>query len=211
MSGPKHLPLVRRTARLVALQALYALEYARDGLEPALNGVFNLVERPTGDGDGRWIDHLLAAARGREAEPVDPGPFGGDFEARHGRDYRHVFSYADALVRAVVTHQAEIDAALRKAATNWRLERMAAVDRNVLRAAAAEMLMMKPPVPRSVAINEAIEVAKVVGGDESRAFVNGVLDNLPGPDGTLPARRGAPGVRVTVRSKPAAAVPPAEA
>jgi N utilization substance protein B len=84
-------------------------------------------------------------------------------------------AFADQLVRGVHEHLAEIDALLGRASRNWRLERMARVDRNLLRLAIYEMKYCAD-VPAKVAINEAIEIAKRFGTAESPAFVNGVLD-----------------------------------
>ncbi|MGE0161404.1 MAG: transcription antitermination factor NusB [Gemmatimonadales bacterium] len=70
-----------------------------------------------------------------------------------------------------------IDAALREALDNWRLERLSAIDRAVLRIGAAELLFVAD-VPAKVAIQEAIHLAEAYGGDESPRFVNGVLDAL---------------------------------
>lgn len=85
--------------------------------------------------------------------------------------------YADASLRGVAESLDAIDEAIRKASTNWRLERMARVDRNVLRLGAWE-LMRAAEVPRAVIIDEAVELAKRFGSEESSAFVNGVLDRL---------------------------------
>jgi N utilization substance protein B len=85
--------------------------------------------------------------------------------------------YADAAVRGVAADLEQVDEAIRKASTNWRLERMARVDRNVLRLGAWE-LMHSPEVPRAVILDEAVELAKRFGSEESGAFVNGVLDRV---------------------------------
>ena len=85
--------------------------------------------------------------------------------------------FTEALVRGTLTHLEEIDALLRQGLEHWRLGRIAAVDRNVLRLAAYEFLY-QPQTPRVVVIDEAIELAKCFGGDESGLFVNGVLDGL---------------------------------
>jgi N utilization substance protein B len=82
-----------------------------------------------------------------------------------------------ALYRGVVEHLNDLDRRLMAAATNWRLKRMAAVDRNVLRLGAYELLFT-PETPPAVAINEAIELARRFGSADSPAFVNGVLDSL---------------------------------
>jgi N utilization substance protein B len=81
------------------------------------------------------------------------------------------------LYDGVLTHLAEIDQRLTEAAENWRLPRMAAVDRNVLRLGSFEILFTAD-TPAEVAINEAIELARRYGSGESPAFVNGVLDRL---------------------------------
>jgi N utilization substance protein B len=84
-------------------------------------------------------------------------------------------AFAEQLVRGVREKLQEIDALLTKASKNWRLERMARVDRNLLRLALWE-LKWSADVPAKVAINEAIEIAKRYGTAESPAFVNGILD-----------------------------------
>jgi N utilization substance protein B len=82
------------------------------------------------------------------------------------------------LYDGVVGRLAEIDRLLTTAAENWRLARMAAVDRNVLRLGTAELLSTAPDVPAPVVINEAIELARRYGSKDSPAFVNGVLDKV---------------------------------
>ena len=83
--------------------------------------------------------------------------------------------FTTALVQGMREHQTEIDALIGKASRNWRLERMARVDRNLLRLAVYELKYCED-VPAKVAINEAIEIAKRYGTAESPAFVNGILD-----------------------------------
>jgi transcription antitermination protein NusB len=86
-------------------------------------------------------------------------------------------AYADGVVHGVADELEKVDEAIRKASTNWRLERMARVDRNVLRLGAWELLRSKD-VPRAVILDEAVELAKRYGSEESGAFVNGVLDRV---------------------------------
>ena len=81
------------------------------------------------------------------------------------------------LYDGVIAHVAEIDKKLGAAASNWRLPRMAAVDRNILRIGAFELLFT-PTTPPTVAIDEAIELARRFGAKDSSAFVNGVLHRL---------------------------------
>lgn len=88
-------------------------------------------------------------------------------------------AYADALVRGVVGDLQEVDRVITVASTNWRLARMARVDRNVLRLGTWELRESRD-VPRAVVIDEAVELAKRFGGEESGAFVNGVLDRIAG-------------------------------
>ena len=85
--------------------------------------------------------------------------------------------YADEAVRGVAADLGAIDASIQAASTNWRLERMARVDRNLLRLGVWE-LTKRSDVPRAVVIDEAVEIAKRYGTEESRAFVNGVLDRV---------------------------------
>jgi N utilization substance protein B len=96
-------------------------------------------------------------------------------ESAVGADLGEVQPFAEKLVRGVREHLAEIDAQIQGASKNWRLERMARVDRNLIRLALYE-LKYDDAVPAKVAINEAIEIAKRFGTHESSAFVNGILD-----------------------------------
>ena len=84
---------------------------------------------------------------------------------------------ARALVRGVSTNLKAIDEIIVLRATNWQLERLARVDRNVLRVATFE-LVFESGTPPEVVIDEAIEVARRFGADESASFVNGVLDAI---------------------------------
>ena len=83
--------------------------------------------------------------------------------------------YALELLQQTMVNKNRIDDLIAQAAVNWRLPRIAAADRNVLRLAVCEMLYIDD-VPDEVAINEALEIAKRFGGDESPSFINGVLD-----------------------------------
>jgi transcription antitermination protein NusB len=98
---------------------------------------------------------------------------------------REVMQVAEELVRGVARHRRELDAAIEAVSQNWRLDRMARVDRNVLRLAAFELLH-RDNVPVKVAINEAIELGKKFGSESSGAFINGILDRVAG---ALPASR----------------------
>ena len=86
----------------------------------------------------------------------------------------HDDSFVGSLVRGTVERQPEIDAMIKKHLEHWRLERMATVDRNVLRLATYELLYTA--TPPAVVIDEALELARRFSNDESVQFVNGVLD-----------------------------------
>lgn len=140
----------RRRAREYALQLLFALDVNDSMSVSAALGHF-------------WRD-FLDEVRASAAE--DDGELPSE-----------VVEYAEALVHGTAGKLAEIDAIVQRASKNWRLERMARVDRNVLRLATYE-LAFESEVPARVVLNEAIEVAKRFGALESAAFVNGLLDRI---------------------------------
>src|SRR5271163_1105537 len=86
-------------------------------------------------------------------------------------------AYAEEVVRGVGAARDDLDRHISAASSHWRLERMSRVDRNILRLAAWE-LAHQPSVPRAVVLDEAVELAKAFGTDESSAFVNGVLNRI---------------------------------
>ncbi len=89
----------------------------------------------------------------------------------------NVQEYAKILAEGVGANQIKIDSQITRASENWSVSRMGRVDRSIIRIATYEMLYMDE-VPKNVAINEAIEIAKRFGTDESPTFVNGVLDQI---------------------------------
>jgi transcription antitermination protein NusB len=110
---------------------------------------------------------LEALASAWESEPAEGKP---DPEARR---------FAQELVQGVLDHLSEIDALIEEHSHNWRLERMARIDRNVLRLAIFE-LKYRDEVPRNVTLNEAVELGKMFGAEGSSAFINGLLDRIAG-------------------------------
>ncbi|MGM9570599.1 MAG: transcription antitermination factor NusB [bacterium] len=92
-------------------------------------------------------------------------------------DNTWIKEFVRSLVKGTGEHQEKIDQLIEQYSTDWKLDRMAAVDRNLLRLAIYEILYM-PDIPSAVSINEAVELAKVYGSDESAKFVNGILGNL---------------------------------
>jgi N utilization substance protein B len=106
----------------------------------------------------------------------DPTPWEREFWERHPVD-AEARAFAETLVRGSKQNQQKIDALITQYAEHWDLDRMAVVDRNILRAAVYELLWL-PEVPPKVAINEAIELAKKFGTRESSRFINGLLDRV---------------------------------
>jgi len=111
-----------------------------------------------------------------------------------------VREFAEKLIAGVNANLPEVDALISKYAENFAIGRLAAVDRNVLRLAIHEMLhvMETPPI---VAINEAIEIARKFGGEDSSRFVNGLLDRVK-RDLTRPLREAGPGAPQRPSSQP---------
>jgi transcription antitermination protein NusB len=136
----------RRRAREFALQILYQLDVQEQLTDDQAIALF-------------WRNFAATA----------------EAEGTQAADLGEVQPFAEKLVRGVHQHLAEIDGQIQSASRNWRLERMARVDRNLLRLALFELKYVED-VPAKVAINEAIEIAKRYGTNESSAFVNGILD-----------------------------------
>ncbi|HEB74945.1 MAG TPA: transcription antitermination factor NusB [Nitrospirae bacterium] len=88
-----------------------------------------------------------------------------------------VRAFTEELVRGTLGNLARIDSLIRSVAEHWEMERMAAVDRNILRFATYELLY-KNDVPAAVTMNEAIEIAKKFSARESSSFINGLLDRI---------------------------------
>jgi len=88
-----------------------------------------------------------------------------------------VREFCETLINGVLANKAAVDELIQKYTVNYELHRIAAVDRNILRVAIYEMLFCND-VPPIVAINEAIEIAKRYGAEESGRFVNGILDRV---------------------------------
>ena len=103
-------------------------------------------------------------------------PYFDEFWARHPVD-GEVRAFVESLVRGTMLHQEKIDEVIAQYAENWDMDRMAVVDRNILRAGVFELLW-RADIPPKVAINEALEVAKKFSTRESSRFINGLLDRV---------------------------------
>jgi N utilization substance protein B len=118
-------------------------------------------------------------------QPVDDA-INAYFNTLYSEEHRTMDLFAAALVRGAVAHGADLDKRISKHAEHWRLERMPAVDRNILRLAVYELTF--EGTPAAVAIDEAIELARKFSNDESAQFVNGVLDAIHRELGTAPPK-----------------------
>ncbi|MGZ3742675.1 MAG: transcription antitermination factor NusB [Pseudobdellovibrionaceae bacterium] len=86
--------------------------------------------------------------------------------------------FADDLIRGVQSQKEAIDKKIQAASAHWKLERMATIDRNILRIAVYELCLAPHPLKENIVINEAVEIAKKFGTTESASFVNGILDQV---------------------------------
>jgi len=154
----------RRTAREMAVQMLYQSDLGGSTL-PSIVNAFDLADYLVREGAGK-----------KPARPKGADDGKGDY-AKQRRRVEEAFRFAQELVRGTLDHREQIDELIRSQADNWRLERMPPVDRNILRLAVFEMLY-EQDTPKLVVVDEAIELAKKFGSDQSGRFVNGLLDGL---------------------------------
>lgn len=89
-----------------------------------------------------------------------------------------LIKYADEIILGVQTNKTALDQKIQEASRHWKIERMGGVDRNILRMAVFEMLYAQELIEPKIVINEAIEIAKIYGSQESASFVNGLLDQI---------------------------------
>ncbi len=144
---------VRRQGREMALKVLYSLaDHEGGSLEKVLADFW---------GNFQFRHDVLGEAIEEMSEPVRP----------------EVRAFAETLICGVAEHLEEIDQAISVLSTNWALDRMPRVDLALLRLGAYELLYCED-VPHNVVINEAIEIGKRYGTEETAAFVNGVLDQI---------------------------------
>lgn len=146
----------RRRGREVALQVLYALDVS---LGKSVAGL------DASDPDDKPV--VLSASDVQDAFSAVESSFELPTGAR---------GFAYQLVTEVRAQLDSLDAPIREQSNNWRIERMAIVDRNILRLGAYELLHTETPLP--IVLNEAVDLARRFGSDPSPAFVNGILDAL---------------------------------
>lgn len=131
----------------------------RTARERALQALFQLDGEPAATGPAAALEQAWSASD-------DEGP---------GDPAAHIFALE--IVEGVRASLLEIDPLLEEHSHNWRLDRMSRVDRNVLRLGAWE-LKFRADIPRKVTLNEAVELGKKFGNEESSAFINGLLDKI---------------------------------
>jgi N utilization substance protein B len=149
MSGP------RRRSRVAALQILHQMDVS--------------AELDADGALGLYFGQLAAGGSAIAVDEDEPSPTAADESGPVDR------ALVEQMIRGVFKHRAELDQMLSAASKNWRVERMAVVDRNVIRLALYEIKFCLD-VPVAVAIDEAIELSKQFGSAEAPAFVNGLLD-----------------------------------
>ena len=147
----------RTRSREFALQLLYRLDINRTDIEEVF--------------DDFWKDRTDLAPSDKEKEAIESDKK--DPEVR---------SYAERLVRGTYQHLEEIDKIIERYAENWEMNRMAYVDRNILRLSTYEICHLEE-IPVKVALNEAVELAKRYGEPDSSKFVNGILDKIAKNEG----------------------------
>jgi transcription antitermination factor NusB len=159
---------IRRRGREIALRALF---------------LYDAGEKLTGEEAFQlFCDHFAPPVTLPEKEADDETPAEEPPEDENvlectWEEYDQVLPFVRDLFFGVVQHQKELDRVLTEASEHWRLDRMSRVDRNVMRLALFEMLY-RDDIPPKVSINEAIDLGKHFGTDESGAFINGVLDRI---------------------------------
>ncbi len=148
------MPYNRRVGRECALKMLYSLKVDKDQVDPGqlLESFWN---------NYRFADDALGEPLTNIDSPVSAS----------------TRIFAETLVKGVVEYRAVIDRKISEVAKNWSVDRMTPVDLSILRMAGYELLY-HPEIPVNVTINEAIEIAKRYGTEESASFINGLLDKI---------------------------------
>lgn len=99
-------------------------------------------------------------------------------EEQNTKDAVKAQSYAQKAVNGILAALADIDAKIKEYSIDWDLERMPGVDRNILRLAVYEIYYAEEKIPAGIAINEAVEIAKIYGSEDSPRFINGLLGKM---------------------------------
>jgi len=144
--------MTRRKGREIALQVLYQIEMSNLPAKEAL---------------AQYRNHFIEASSDEEEAS--------SFE--DVKDLEEAFNFASDLVLGIEKNRNFIDEKIKEYTRNWSFDRLNTTDKNILRIAIFEMFF-RPDIPEVVSINEAVELAKLYGTDDSPAFVNGILDSI---------------------------------
>ena len=146
----------RTKAREVALQALFMLDF-NDAID-SVAAVTAVLEE---------LEELEESEENKESRETDKRKL-----------TEKDIDYAMSLARGAKEHRAEIDERIKGVSKNWQIRQMAAIDRNIVRLATYEIFFGKEKIKANIAINEAVELSKKYGTDDSNRFVNGILGVL---------------------------------
>ncbi|MCI4453787.1 MAG: transcription antitermination factor NusB [Thermodesulfobacterium sp.] len=144
--------MTRRKGREIALQVLYQIEMSNLSAKEAL---------------AQYRNHFIEASSDEEEAS--------SFE--DVKDLEEAFNFASDLVLGIEKNRNFIDEKIKEYTRNWSFDRLNSTDKNILRIAIFEMFF-RPDIPEVVSINEAVELAKLYGTDDSPSFVNGILDSI---------------------------------
>lgn len=171
----------RRIARELAVQALFQIDFNCESIEDALNDAAEIYYDMEEKGRSEYVEAAQKAFVAKEAsvdiEDVEINPVN-DSVIANADEVAASRPYAEELIKGVLDNKEAIDEKIVACAIDWKLERMPATDRNIMRVAAYEMLFAEKKIDFPVAINEAVEIAKIYGSKESSRFVNGVLGKM---------------------------------
>lgn len=165
--------MIRRIAREMVLQSLFQMDFidAAEESQAVLTGTQQHSEPVPQDSDQGAVKQTALKDALQVALEVQTDE--GDAE-----EAQKAVPYAKSVLQSTVANLAQIDALIGKYAINWEVKRMPGIDRNILRMAICEMRFAREKIPVTVAINEAVELAKLFGSEASARFVNGVLGKL---------------------------------
>lgn len=157
----------RHAAREAALQMLFALDLAQ---EDDVDGALERYQAVFAE-DAEAMAYLL----GGDPDAPEEGIIERAQSLFSGEE--RVWQFTERLVRGVISHMTSLDELIGRCSLNWKISRMGRVDRNVLRLAAYE-LAFEGDIPTRVTLNEAVELAKRFGTEDSSKFVNGIIDRI---------------------------------
>ena len=171
----------RRVARELAVGALFQIDFNSESVEEALNDAAEVYHNLEEKGRSEYVEAAQKAIVAKEASveledieivPANDPVIASEAEVNASREY------AIALVNGVIANKEAIDEKIAAASIDWKIERMPATDRNIMRMATYEMFFAEEKIDYPVAINEAVEIAKLYGTKDSGRFVNGVLGKM---------------------------------